>query len=120
MEINGIGGVPDIGAINTVKNKAVDDSFDNRLNDAIKRKDGKELKKVCKEFESTILNMLYKSMKSTVPKSDLIPRSVGRDIIESMMDEELVKEASKKGGFGLAEMLYKQIKSAYNIEDGGE
>jgi len=116
MEINSIGSLPGFSAIDTVKNKAEDDSFDKMLNNAIKNKDDKELKKACKEFESTILYMVYKSMKATIPKSNLIPESAGRDIIESMLDEQLVKEVSEKGGFGLAEMLYKQLKSAYNID----
>lgn len=61
------------------------------------------------EFEGLLLNMVYKQMRATVVKSNLIPKPMGREIFESMLDDELVKEASKDRSYGLAEELYKQL-----------
>lgn len=126
MDISGIGDINDKYNNNLVQNakdKAVGDAFEERLKTAMDKKDAKELKKACQEFEGMLLNMLYKEMKATVPKSDLFSKDVGNDIFNSMLDDKLIEQASKSGSFGLAENLYKQLerqmKSVYkpaNIE----
>jgi flagellar protein FlgJ len=72
-------------------------------------KDDKELKSACQQFESIMLDMMYKQMKATVTKSDLIESDPGTEIFQSMLDENLMGQASKTGSFGLAESLYKQL-----------
>lgn len=91
------------------KTNAADKSFEDALNAAVKSKDTDKLKNVCKEFEGILMNMMYKQMKATVPKSDLIPEQSGREIFQSMLDDELVNQASERSSFGLAETLYKQL-----------
>ncbi|AUG56081.1 MAG TPA: flagellar biosynthesis protein FlgJ [Ruminiclostridium sp.] len=86
-----------------------DGEFEKRLLNAYENQDEEALKEVCREFEGLLLNMVYKQMRATVFRSDLIPKSVGREIFESMLDDELVKEASKNRSYGLAEDLYKQL-----------
>jgi len=99
-------------AVNSVT-QASDDSFARRLEAAAQNNDDKELKAVCQEFEAIMLDMLYKQMKATVIKSDLIEKDPGTDIFESMQDEELMKKASQTGSLGLAESLYKQLSRQY-------
>lgn len=110
--------------IDSTRQKVSQDSFEQRLRSALNDKNKKELKKVCQEFEAIMLNMMYKQMKATVPKTDLVPSHAGKDIFESMLDESLVQEASKRGSFGLAEVLYKQLSrdlgSKYNLVKEGE
>lgn len=89
--------------------QASDDSFAKMLEAAVQNNDDKELKKACQEFESIMLNMMYKQMKATIIKSDLIEKEAGTEIYESMQDENLMELASKTGSFGLAESLYKQL-----------
>lgn len=100
------------------------ESFENRLKKAMDETDLKELKDVCKQFEGIMLNMVYKQMKATVQKSELLPEDAGREIYESMMDEKLVEEASKSGGMGLADVMYKQLsarlKNTYTPEGNGD
>ena len=112
MDIGKIGGSTTDSYINNVTGsatQAVDDSFAKKLEAAVQNKDDKELKKACQEFEGIMLNMLYKQMKATVIKSDLIEKDPGTEIFESMQDENLMELASKTGSFGLAESLYKQL-----------
>ena len=97
--------------ITTVPSKPLDDSFEKRLQSAFDKKDDKELRKVCREFEGILLTMMYKQMKATVPKSDLLPSDTGTEIFEFMLDDKLVEEASKNSGTGLGETLYKQLSS---------
>ncbi len=109
MEISGITRGFVNNSIESAKSNAVQDDFERMLQDAIANKDEKRLKEACKEFEGIMLSMMFKQMRNTIPKSDLIPSDAGRDIFESMLDEALMEEASKGRGIGLADVLYKQL-----------
>jgi len=73
----------------------------------------KELKDACMGFEKIFLQMMYKYMKKMVPDSGLISKGLAEDIFESMLDEKLMEEASRSGSFGLADMIYRQLKDSY-------
>lgn len=109
MEIQGIGNKDMAASVSSSKAKAADSSFEKHLENAMNKNEEQELKKVCKEFEGILINMMYKQMRASVPKSDLLPGDVGRDVFESMLDEKLTEEASKGRGIGLADVLYKQL-----------
>jgi flagellar protein FlgJ len=93
--------------------RAADDDFAKRLEKAARNNDEKELKKACQEFEAIMLDMLYKQMKATVIKSELLEEDPGREIFESMFEENLMEQAAKRGSLGLAESLYKQLSRQY-------
>ncbi len=122
MDISGIGNINskyNNNLVENVKDKVVGDAFENRLKSALDNNDKKELKKTCQEFEGILIGMLYKEMKATVPKSELFEKDIGSEIFNSMFDDKLVEEASKGGGIGLADNLYKQLekqmKSTYKL-----
>lgn len=123
MEIGKINNSSINNTLDNTKNKVTDDSFESRLKNAMSTKDDKELKKVCNDFEGLLMNMMYKEMKATVQKSDLIPKDSGTDIFNSMLDDKLMEEASKSHGVGLADMLYKQLskqlKATVKPDSGG-
>lgn len=110
MEIGGIAQRFINNSIESTKSGVVQDSFEKQLQSAIENKDDKKLKEACREFESIMLDMMYRQMKATVPKSDLIPSDAGREVFESMLDEKLVEEASKGSSIGLADIMYKQLR----------
>lgn len=89
------------------------EDFAKKLEAAAKSNDDRELRKACQEFEAIMLDMLYKQMKATVIKSNLIEADPGKEIFESMLDEKLMEQASKTGSLGLAESLYKQLSGQY-------
>lgn len=109
MDISGINNNLNNNNLSNAKNKVADDSFEKRLRSALDGKNEKELKSVCQEFEGIFLKMMYNQMKATVSKSSLLEESAGREIFDTLLDDELVKEASKTGRLGLADMLYKQL-----------
>ncbi|MCX7711982.1 MAG: rod-binding protein [Clostridia bacterium] len=117
MEIGKINDLNVNNSIDSSKSKASDDEFEKRLKSAMENKDDKELKKVCKNFESIILNMMYKQMKATVPKAELLPEDVGKDIFDSMLDDKLMEEAANGTGAGLADVLYKQLRKQVRSSD---
>jgi len=119
MEISKIGSLYTDNSINTAKSSVDDASFENTLKSAMERKDEKALKEACTQFEGILLNMMYKQMKATVPKSTLIPKSYGTEYFEGMLDEKLVETASKSNSLGLADLLYKQLsKQLKNYKSG--
>lgn len=116
MTVDKIGGNIIDSYTNNAVNSATqssDDSFARRLEEAAQNSEEKELKKVCQEFEAIVLNMMYKQMKATIIKSDLVEEDPGTAIFESMRDEELMNQASKTGSLGLAQSLYKQLSRQY-------
>lgn len=92
MNINGIGNESFVNILKSTEAKVSGDSFEKRLQNAFNNKDEKELMEACKEFEGILLNIVYKQMKATVPKSNLVPSDYGRDIFEEMLDEEIAKK----------------------------
>ena len=110
--------------IQNAKDNVTQNDFEGRLKKAMDKDDEKELKKVCEDFESILLSSMYKQMKATIPKSDLIPGDMGKDIFDSMLDDKLIEEASKSNSVGLSALLYKQLskqlQSIYKPVNGGE
>ncbi len=95
--------------VENIYNNANTTTFQKKAESSMAKKNNNELKKVCSEFESVMLQMIYKQMKSTIPESGLIPESMGQTVFNSMLDEKLMEEATKTKGIGLAEILYKQL-----------
>lgn len=103
-------------SINLSKNTVSDASFEENLRSAMERKDEKALKEACNQFEGILLQMMYKQMKATVPKSSLFPEDAGTEFFESMLDDKLVENASQTSGIGLADLLYKQLSKQMKSE----
>lgn len=70
--------------------------------------DDKKLKEAAQEFESILTYTMLKHMRDAVPKSDML-KSSAEGIYQSMLDQEVTKNAAKTQGLGIASMLYKQL-----------
>lgn len=66
------------------------------------------LRETAQQFEALFIQMMMKSMRSTVARSELFDSSAIRTF-ESMQDQELSKEMARSGGIGLADMLVEQL-----------
>lgn len=81
------------------------------------KKDDKALLKACQDFEAIFTHMLLKSMRSTVPESELIEKTTATEMFEDMYDQEMATTISKgKNGLGIAQMLYNQMKRGHSPE----
>lgn len=118
-QINGLGNIstPVSNSAQTTNiNKSVDEAenFKKALEKAQNSNDDEGLKKVCEEFESIFVNMMFKTMSEASGFDEgedaLIEKSYGRGIFEDMRDEELSKKIADGGGIGIADMMYKQLK----------
>ncbi len=81
------------------------------------REDKDPLLEACQEFESIFLYYMFKAMRGTVPEGGLIPRGMGEEVFEGMLDEEVARKASKNDDYGLARLLYDQL-NRINLEPG--
>lgn len=68
-----------------------------------------KMKEACLEFESMFIYYLLKEMRATVPKSGFISGGKAEDCYTSLLDQELAKELSSKGGIGLASLMRGQL-----------
>ncbi len=68
------------------------------------------LRQVCQDFESIFISYMLKSMRKTIPKTDLIQDKTSYDIYTSMMDDEIANAIAKGQGIGLADAIYRQLK----------
>ena len=87
----------------------------------ITNKNLEKIKELSEEFESLLLYYALKSMRESVPKSDLF-HSNAEDIFTSMLDQEISKSSAKReGGLGLARIMQKQLTDRGNqtLEDRG-
>jgi peptidoglycan hydrolase FlgJ len=71
--------------------------------------DKEKLKKACTEFEAVFTNQLLQFMRRTVPSSSPGILGSGKDVYQSLFDQELSKNMAKRGGLKIGEMVYKQM-----------
>lgn len=89
-------------------------AWDPRLAGALKTggkaaEDDARLKKACQEMESVFLNMLLKSMRSTIAKTELGGSTLQQDTMQSMFDMEMTRNMAVAGGAGIADMMYRSL-----------
>lgn len=68
-----------------------------------------KLLQACRDFESFLLEQVFRQMRATVPRSGLTERSFSREIFEGWQDESFTREMARAGGIGLADQLYRQL-----------
>lgn len=75
----------------------------------VSEKQRQQAKKIAQDFEGLFIGMMVKSMHETVGKDKLTGGGHGEDVYRSMLDQEYVAAAVKRGGFGLARQIEKEI-----------
>jgi flagellar protein FlgJ len=95
LPINKIGKVPEANS---------------RGNEPGRRKiDHERLKKACSDFEALFLARMMKIMRQSVPSSGLWGNGPGKEIYDSLMDQELGKKLAEREGLGLGKKIYHQV-----------
>lgn len=92
------------------KSQEVEESFGRLFEQAQVDKDDEQLKEACREMEAYFIQELYKIMRTSTQLGEgIIAKGQHEEIFEDMLIEEQSKQATKAGGIGLADMLYKQL-----------
>lgn len=78
-----------------------------------------ELLNACKQFEAYFVEQIYKGMMKTIPQSEETSNytSMMTDFYKDQMVQSLAEQTTKQTSFGLAQMLYEQMKRNYGITD---
>ena len=89
----------------------------NRLNRLPETKgvtDEAKLREAANDFEAIFIQEMLKTMRKTSFESDLLPKSEGEKVFQSLLDEQYSQISAKSGSLGLGEMIYQQLKSQGN------
>jgi flagellar protein FlgJ len=79
-----------------------------------------DLKKVSQEFESLFISYLLKVMRETIEESGLTESGFGKSIYTDLFDQELSRSVAKRGGLGIADLLYRRLSEAESSAPGPE
>ncbi len=80
------------------------------------KKRAAELEKACKDFEAVFISMMFKEMRKTVHKTELMGKtSMTEEVFTGMLDDEISKNFAQRGGIGLWNILYKQMAPAAGV-----
>lgn len=70
----------------------------------------KKIKKACADFEALLTYQMLKTMRRTVPKGGLLPKTTRTDTWDMFMDQHIAEELSKRGGgLGIQKILYDRL-----------
>lgn len=72
-------------------------------------KDEAKLKEVCQDFEAILIKQVLDGMRKTVPRTELLERTLGEEFFEDMLYTEYAKIMSRRGALGIAEILFRQL-----------
>lgn len=76
-----------------------------------------ELMEACKEFEAYFVEQTFKAMQKMVPEDEDGTSSDYMDYFGDTLIQEYAKSATEQGdGFGIAKMLYEQMKRNYGLD----
>ena len=93
------------------------DKLSDTLSGDLSNASDEELMDVCKDFEAYCVEQVFKEMKKMVPESEDEDASMGQ--LKDYFEEEVIKEFSEQavetGDFGIAQMLYEQMKRNYDL-----
>lgn len=77
------------------------------------KRDG-QMREAATMYENHFLNQMVKAMRSTVNREDSLMRpNMAEKIFSEQLDQQYVEGWGKKGGVGLADMIYNQIRERY-------
>jgi len=97
----------DIAAENRIAGQTVKDPNKQRA----------EVKKLSEDFESLFLNLVMKSMRQTVDKSDLMNGGNAEDVFQDMLDTEYAKQMAGQRMTGLADSIEDFMLRSQGVSD---
>ncbi|MBI9014586.1 MAG: rod-binding protein [Clostridiales bacterium] len=102
----------------TQKENVSSSGFDKILEEAKKSGDTTELRKATDELEAIFIDMMMKSMRSTITETDgIFKKSESEKMFQEMLDEEYSKTMVEAGGIGISDMIFKQFEQSMASED---
>ena len=80
------------------------------LSSEISPEEREQVKKLAGDFESIFLNLVFKTMRDTVPEDGgVLDSSNGEKIFRSMLDNEYAKNMAEQNSTGLGDMIARDL-----------
>ena len=81
--------------------------------------EAEKVEKLSREFESLFLEVVLKSMRSTIPKSELVDGGNAEDIYRNMLDSEYAKAMAENNHTGISQSIKAELMNKLtNRQDG--
>ncbi|MCR4792642.1 MAG: rod-binding protein [Lachnospiraceae bacterium] len=120
MDISGISSLSDYYTSVTGQAKATE-LAGNLSNKAQNASTDEELMDVCKQFESYLLEQVFKQMENTVMKNDDESKDASTenlvDYFRGQAIQELATQSTETQGLGIAQQLYEQLRRNYGLDE---
>lgn len=100
--------------VNQAKDSQAASALQNTLSKDFSTASEAELMEACKSFESYFVEQLIKSMESTLDEEE-DPLSGSYSFFKDMQTQEYAKLMTDQNDFGIAQMLFEQMKRNYNL-----
>ncbi|HIJ95314.1 MAG TPA: flagellar biosynthesis protein FlgJ [Desulfuromonadales bacterium] len=108
MDITNATTLPDISGAPIAKARQLQQQ--SKSGSGVTEKQRQQAKKVSQDFEALMVNMMIKTMRTTVGKDTLTGGGHGEEVFRSMLDQEYAAASVKRGGgLGLAKIIEKDI-----------
>lgn len=72
-------------------------------------KDQQQVRKLAEDFEAIFLDIMFQSMRKTVPKSELVDGGNSEEIFRGMLDSEYSKMMAQENATGIAMNIEKEL-----------
>ena len=72
-------------------------------------KEQQQVRKLAEDFESIFLDIMFQSMRKTVPKSELVDGGNSEEIFRGMLDSEYAKMMAQENATGIAINIEKEL-----------
>lgn len=90
------------------------DDSTNGANLSKKAKELQRLRESCREFEAIYVNEMYKSMRKTVPDSELFgQKGMAEEVYREMLDMEMARQTASGDGMGIGKAMYQQLQKQH-------
>ncbi len=96
------------------KNTQTTKDLEKTLESDISKKSEAELMDACKDFESYLVEQMFKAMQKMVPKNEEEENDY-TEMFGDMLTREYAKSATNQKSLGIAQTLYEQMKRNYGL-----
>ncbi len=90
--------------------KSMDFKKDQKVTDA-------KLREVSDMYEKHFIKEMMKQMKATLPEGGLLKKNNAEEIFQDQLDDQYSGEWNKRGGFGISDMIFKQLSEKFGTKD---
>ncbi len=102
-----LGGLTKSGLTSQLANQAASEALSK--SSKISPKEQQQVRKLAEDFESIFMDIMFQSMRKTVPKSELAGGGNAEEIFRGMLDSEYAKMMAHQRTSGIANSIEKEL-----------